>query len=422
MLGLCETPGSVTIVGTGDGEVFSGTAVCDTIVSPVSGTKCGNGVVDAAEDCEDGNTAAGDCCSPACLFDPPGTACTADLDSCTLDQCDGAGQCQHPSAPPGTACTDDGNECTDDVCDAGAACTHPANTGPCDDGNACTTADTCATGSCVGGPIAPECAGALDLSGAWELVGPPPGPVALPGVMYFAQSGAVLQANLPGFPPGVGSVDPATGDFLAMTPFTFLVASCVQAIEGTASADGRTFSGSTTVYCGLDGTFGPVDVAGRLCPGATCACPTSALCTRADTVARVTVRMRDGKVATRWRWKHSALAPGFGDPTVDTDYEICLETPDGAFVETAQGGAWRATHSGFLYRDRSGPIRRLSLRANEKRTALAATILGESSPSLPLTTPLRLRLLQHTGGTTSCLEAEFADPSVSTASRFRATD
>ena len=181
LLGLCETPGSVTIVGTGDGDVFSGTAVCDTIVSPVTGTKCGNGVVDAAEDCEDGNTAAGDCCSPACLFDPPGTACTADLDSCTLDQCDGAGQCQHPSAPPGTTCTDDGNECTDDVCDAGAACTHPANTGPCDDGNACTTADACATGSCVGGPIAPECAGALDLSGAWELVGPPPDPTALPG-------------------------------------------------------------------------------------------------------------------------------------------------------------------------------------------------------------------------------------------------
>ena len=241
--------------------------------------------------------------------------------------------------------------------------------------------------------------------------------------MHFAQSGAVLQANLPGFAPGIGSVDPASGELLAQAPFTVLVASCVQYVGGTASADGRTFSGLTSVDCGLDGFFGPVDVIGRLCPGATCACPTNALCTRADAGTRVTVRAKNAAAVTRWRWKHTMLAPGFGDPTVDTAYEICLETPGGALVEVApQGGGWRAGQSGFLYRARAGPIRRLSLRTNEKRTALAATIRSESSPALPLTTPLRLRLLQHTGGVTSCLEAEFTDPSVSTPRRFRATE
>src|SRR5262249_46012526 len=33
---------------------------------------CGNGVVEAGETCDDGNTAAGDCCSPTCTFDAPG--------------------------------------------------------------------------------------------------------------------------------------------------------------------------------------------------------------------------------------------------------------------------------------------------------------------------------------------------------------
>ncbi len=39
--------------------------------------------------------------------------------------------------------------CTDDLCDPAAGCGHADNTAPCDDGNACTTTDTCANGSCA---------------------------------------------------------------------------------------------------------------------------------------------------------------------------------------------------------------------------------------------------------------------------------
>ena len=41
--------------------------------------------------------------------------------------------------------------CTDDSCNTSTGCVHVANTGTCDDGNACTTNDTCAAGSCQGG-------------------------------------------------------------------------------------------------------------------------------------------------------------------------------------------------------------------------------------------------------------------------------
>lgn len=56
-----------------------------------------------------------------------------------------------------TTCTnnsecDDGNSCTDDICDDGA-CIHINHTGACDDGDACTTDDTCADGACAGTPV-----------------------------------------------------------------------------------------------------------------------------------------------------------------------------------------------------------------------------------------------------------------------------
>src|SRR5439155_9567356 len=46
----------------------------------------------------------------------------------------------------------DGNVCTDDSCDPATGCVHAPNTASCTDGNACTTADTCAGSVCVGGP------------------------------------------------------------------------------------------------------------------------------------------------------------------------------------------------------------------------------------------------------------------------------
>ncbi|MEO2135929.1 MAG: hypothetical protein ABGY28_00525, partial [bacterium] len=52
---------------------------------------------------------------------------------------------------------DDLNGCTDDACDTVThACTHSNNIVSCDDSDACTTADTCAAGACVGG-VAPVC-------------------------------------------------------------------------------------------------------------------------------------------------------------------------------------------------------------------------------------------------------------------------
>jgi cysteine-rich repeat protein len=52
---------------------------------------CGDGHLDPGEECDDGNTRSGDCCSATCRFEPAGSSCLA---GCSPHTCNGAGQCQ----------------------------------------------------------------------------------------------------------------------------------------------------------------------------------------------------------------------------------------------------------------------------------------------------------------------------------------
>ena len=136
---------------------------------------CGNGFLDPGEQCDDGNTLDGDCCSSTCQFEPAGAPCASPTPCLTATTCDGAGVCGGgtptlAACNDGNACTtadtcaggvcvggpalncNDGNVCTDDACNPATGCVNTPNTAPCTDGNACTTADTCAGGVCVGGP------------------------------------------------------------------------------------------------------------------------------------------------------------------------------------------------------------------------------------------------------------------------------
>lgn len=61
---------------------------------------CGNEVVEPGEQCDDGGTQDGDCCSSTCQLDQAGATCNADFNVCTTDTCDGKGSCHSAPAQP----------------------------------------------------------------------------------------------------------------------------------------------------------------------------------------------------------------------------------------------------------------------------------------------------------------------------------
>jgi cysteine-rich repeat protein len=117
---------------------------------PAHALVCGDGTLDAGEQCDDGNVVDGDCCSSTCQFEAPASPCT-DGDACTQsDACDGAGVCVG-SNPVICAALD---QChVAGVCNPGTGvCSNPNQPDgtTCNDGSACTPTDACSAGVCVG--------------------------------------------------------------------------------------------------------------------------------------------------------------------------------------------------------------------------------------------------------------------------------
>jgi len=78
-----------------DGHVlFAEEGPDELIVSRVVLAQCGDGVVQAGEACDDGNTAPGDCCDATCAVEADESPCADDGSVCTADVCR-AGTCTH---------------------------------------------------------------------------------------------------------------------------------------------------------------------------------------------------------------------------------------------------------------------------------------------------------------------------------------
>jgi hypothetical protein len=133
-------------------DIVAGTGkVCDDGNACTKGESCVLGVCAATvlDKCSDGNPCTLDVCDPSlgCLHDAlaEGASCD-DGDVCNgMDICMG-GACQAGSK---LTCADT-NPCTIDACDKQKGCQFTSTLGECNDGNACTTKDTCGSGSCVG--------------------------------------------------------------------------------------------------------------------------------------------------------------------------------------------------------------------------------------------------------------------------------
>ncbi|MFN2425182.1 MAG: dockerin type I repeat-containing protein [Candidatus Binatia bacterium] len=121
--------------------------------------ECGNGELEVTEDCDDGNLAAGDCCSPTCTTDAPGTPCHDGVFCNGADTCTAGGSCSNHAGDPCPGPDGDGN-CSETCNESVDACSGADSNGTtCQDGLFCNGADLCSGGECgihAGNP----CAGA----------------------------------------------------------------------------------------------------------------------------------------------------------------------------------------------------------------------------------------------------------------------
>src|SRR5262249_60197023 len=61
---------------------------------PAAMAVCGDGILDAGETCDDGNTLPNDCCSPTCQIEPASTICRPATGPCDVQEtCNGSATC-----------------------------------------------------------------------------------------------------------------------------------------------------------------------------------------------------------------------------------------------------------------------------------------------------------------------------------------
>jgi hypothetical protein len=152
----CQDDNPCTIdscnVETGACIFIPNTQPCDDGDLCTEGDICADSICVSGQpkNCDDENLCTEDACNElgTCVQTPIAGSCE-DGNACTTnDTCQG-GACQ-PGQP--LKCNDS-NTCTDDSCDPQEGCVHAPNMQACNDGDACTLADACTDGVCQGGSI-----------------------------------------------------------------------------------------------------------------------------------------------------------------------------------------------------------------------------------------------------------------------------
>ena len=280
---------------------------------------CGDGVLDAGEECDDGNLTDGDCCSSTCRFEPASTLCRPAAGPCDVaDFCTGtSGTCPDQFEPPTFECRGALGPCdvaefctgTDSACPADAfkpatAVCRPA-AGLCDAAETCTgtgpscpadrkSTDICrpAAGGC---DVAERCDGVSDDCPADDLE--PAGFECRPagGVCDVAETCSGTSAACPADQKSTAVCRPAAGDCDVAErcdgvgndcPADALEPATVECRPATGPCDVAEHCSGESPVCPADAlrsagaecrpAVGPCDAA-ETCDGTTAACPADAL-------------------------------------------------------------------------------------------------------------------------------------------------
>ncbi|MDX2165860.1 MAG: hypothetical protein SF182_02310 [Deltaproteobacteria bacterium] len=400
---------------------------------------CGNAVMEAGEQCDDGNLADGDCCSPQCQLDAGGTPCTADASPCTPDVCDAAGMCTHAAGNANVVCRIASGDCdVAERCDGVASVCPPDAVQPaatvcraaldvCDAPEACdgATVGCPADQRRPAGTLCRAALGSCDLSESCD------------GVQVECPPDALQPANTPcrsavGVCDSAEACDGVTPSCPADSKRTGVCRIAAGVCDAAEDCDGAGVDCPADAALG-DGTPCPDDLfcdGAERCQAGACVAgppPCALACDeerdacragcpvepRADCrgAARSLFQLshaadsaRDG---LRWTWQRGAATAGdeFGQPPRTTDYSLCLyaATGGGARLEgvTPASSKWVPSGArGWRYRDPGGAaagIQKIKLRGGASGRA-SITIKGGGAllpdlalPLAPTDFPLRLQ-------------------------------
>jgi cysteine-rich repeat protein len=385
---------------------------------------CGNGTIESGEQCDDGNTAAGDCCSASCQYEANGSPCGSDGLACSSDVCDGAGTCTHDPSPSGTPCRPMAG-----VCDVAESCDGAATACPAD-------------GYATGGECRPA-AGVCDAAESCDGGGPDcPADGYLSGVECRAAT-AGEACDVAEYCPGTGVACPADGFAPLGTPCRAEAGDCdvAEACTGTSAAcpaDAREPDGTG---CDDGDTCTMTDS----CQGGTCVgadaldcddgngctsdeCDPLGGCINDDAPATgclqalksVVLIKDDAEDDSRdkllWKWiKGGALAQEeFADPTGSDGYALCIYAGTGqALIADAAlpaGMGWSAIgDKGYKFKGSSPDGLALAVLKGGDADKSKALAKGKGAtlpdPVLPLAYPVTVQLKKD--GAPLCLESRF---------------
>ena len=402
------TSGNAVMLQADDNIVVAGTTSNSLALARYIGTAvCGDGGLDPGEACDDGNVAAGDCCSPTCTLDASGTACS------------------------------DGNPCTDDLqCDGAGTCVTANNSAPCDDGAFCNGADTCASGSCSVHSGDPCAGGAECQTSCDELTESCFNQASVP---CTSDGNFCTNDHCDGAGQCVHSFNsaPCPDDGNACTDDHCVEGACAHPPNSAACDDGdpcTRFDHCSNAACASGyGCF----TCERCNAGVGCEVFEQPACKSSVKPLAGLLRLKYipgfSQSAFQWQWKagEATTVAEFGDPVTSDDYEICMFDDEAAStpeiimaVPVPAGGTcnskpcWTATSKGPKYKNRGTGVLGITTRAGADGAAaikLKGKNIGFDLRYGVASKPLRLQLRTESG---QCWESTFSAAHVLKSSDF----
>jgi cysteine-rich repeat protein len=362
---------------------------------------CGDGVKEGAEQCDDGNTQDGDCCSSTCQAEANGIACADDGKVCTADVCE-AGICVHPPGNAGVFCRPSAG-----ACDLGERCTGTSSGCP---------ADAFQSGGVVCRPADGVCDRAETCTGT----GPD----------------CPTDAFLPNGTPCAGGTCNGADVCVAATTTTTTAASTSTSTTAppTTTSTSSTTSSSLSTSSTSSTSTPPTTTSTTIplpCP------PVPASGCQPASSQRAVLKLGKGTTPDKnkigWKWVSSGtVVPGdFGDPTAGTGYALCVYGPGGRVMAAmAPGGGtcsgkpcWALVRTGAKYTNKAltpDGLLKISLKAGGSGQGKIG-VKGKGAnllvPAFPLGMPVHVQLRREDTG--SCWDAVFSTALVNTEAAFK---